>query len=770
MKTLRKLLIAVLSSALIVCMGLFVAACDEGEEKEYDGAYYTVTADFDPEMGLVTVSAPASEQGYKSGESVTVTVTASEGYAISKVTVNGAAASGSGTVTFTVTENTVVKVTFKATGETPPPSADSYTVDLRVNNEEYGSADLSAPQSGDKYAAGEEVTVTATPKKGYRVRQVAVNGKPIDPNAEGKYVFSVTVNSTVTVYFAVDDSDLPDTNISFSASWTGTWISTDGEHRMYFAENKMSLDGVGVSTFTESSNTAGEGYDFVSGSSEYLLTWADGYYSIGYILLLRDYTAHKSTYFIESTVFNTPLSILEDHWGTWYVGDEATLVIDETSVIYRGVDMDVVVDIGHLDASLDGWNSPIDSNVYLLLGDDTFYIMLWYPDGNCPVIGDDYFSRNPQSASYTPPRDYLGTWKGVGSETRDLVIREDGVTLGGEEVEYGRGELGALSVTDGGKQYDVLSFGDFALYFRTYSFNEQGLPIGWTDSIFFVTANHPTDLSLPTEYYGTWKAAGRDDLVIGADTLKWGDLDGEVIGRTELGGDVEGGISPTSAEGSVQAAAETEGPSGYLYTVTFGDKVYLITGKADSLHVEGTKEAATFTKGSVIPAEFKGNWNADGTESSSIVVTDEKFELDGTTYSLLPGAYGVGYTFTKDGTLYTVTLLEGYEAYVLCLSHTEEGRTVTVSYLTDREIPTVSVENSDLYGEWTDGEQRLAVTPTQVTLNNLEGTLLGYDGESDFYVFYANGTVYTMKLGEDGTSVALRVFGSESVGSTLTQA
>ena len=185
--------------ALLLCLACLLTGCK--------GEALSLSLVYDGTQGAVTASAPADGTAYRRGETVTVTVSPKEGYAAAGVTCNGRElalpADGSGTLTLTMTENTTLTVTFRST-----EAALSLSFD-----EERGS--VTAPEG--PYTAGDSVTVTVTPKDGYRPDGATFNGEAVEIGADHTVtVVLVPGENTLTVSFA----RLPDGEIAASLAAT----------------------------------------------------------------------------------------------------------------------------------------------------------------------------------------------------------------------------------------------------------------------------------------------------------------------------------------------------------------------------------------------------------------------------------------------------------------------------------------------------------------------------------------------------------------------
>ncbi len=86
--------------------------------------------------------------------------------------------------------------------------AEGYSVTVSLYDEDKGSVTVSPPKSGTLYAQDEQVTVTVTPKEGYKVDSFKVNGADFYLQ-EGKCTFEVTQDTTIAVTFADDAQTTP---------------------------------------------------------------------------------------------------------------------------------------------------------------------------------------------------------------------------------------------------------------------------------------------------------------------------------------------------------------------------------------------------------------------------------------------------------------------------------------------------------------------------------------------------------------------------------
>ena len=148
--------------------------------------------------GTVAVSKNSAQEG----EVITVTATPNFGYQLSEILVNGTAITGN---TFTMpAENVVVTATFTE------KAASTYSINIGATTNGSLTADKTSA------AAGETITITATPNTGYNLVAIKVNGKTIAQT--GKFVMPAE-DVTVTAEFA-----LAYYTVSSSAATNGSFI------------------------------------------------------------------------------------------------------------------------------------------------------------------------------------------------------------------------------------------------------------------------------------------------------------------------------------------------------------------------------------------------------------------------------------------------------------------------------------------------------------------------------------------------------------------
>lgn len=147
---------------------------------------YTVAVTADAEKGTVELD----KTQVALGETAVATITAKEGYAVTKVEFNGV----------TLTPNAEDKYEFTGaiyTNSLVVEFAEDLQYDITINTPENGTAELSAT----KAKIGTEITITVSPAEGYEIDYVKVNGESINPNESGAYVFTLSGTTSVEVAF-----------------------------------------------------------------------------------------------------------------------------------------------------------------------------------------------------------------------------------------------------------------------------------------------------------------------------------------------------------------------------------------------------------------------------------------------------------------------------------------------------------------------------------------------------------------------------------------
>lgn len=176
---------------LVLALALGLSACDEPE-------YYSVTVTSnltDNPSVQVNVSAPKEAKGYQKGESAYVNVSVAPGskYVVESVTANSAPLTldaSTGRYNFTVEGNTTINVVFVQSDDVLlNVSADSEKGTYTVNPD------------GVLFAPNTDVTITATAKEGYALKNYVVNDVETEPSYDGSLSLTLKIDTAVKINF-----------------------------------------------------------------------------------------------------------------------------------------------------------------------------------------------------------------------------------------------------------------------------------------------------------------------------------------------------------------------------------------------------------------------------------------------------------------------------------------------------------------------------------------------------------------------------------------
>ena len=179
---------------LVLALALGLSACNETE-------YYSVNVTSnltDNPAVQINVSAPEDAKGYQKGESVYVSILVAPGskYVVESVNAITDTASSpltmdeNGKYNFTVEGNTTIDVVFVKTEDVLlNVSADSEKGSYTINPD------------GILFAPNTAVTITATAKEGYILKNYVVNDVETEPSEDGSLSLTLKADTTVTINF-----------------------------------------------------------------------------------------------------------------------------------------------------------------------------------------------------------------------------------------------------------------------------------------------------------------------------------------------------------------------------------------------------------------------------------------------------------------------------------------------------------------------------------------------------------------------------------------
>ncbi len=180
----------VIALVLVLALALGLSACDEPE-------YYSVsvTSNLPGNQSVQAyVSAPKDAKGYQKGETAYAYALVAPGsnLTVESVTANGTAltADNEGRYPFTVEGNTTINVVFVQSD------------DVRLNvsaDSEKGTYTMNP--DGVLFAPNTDVTITATAKDGYALKNYVVNDVETEPSYDGSLSLTLKIDTTVKINF-----------------------------------------------------------------------------------------------------------------------------------------------------------------------------------------------------------------------------------------------------------------------------------------------------------------------------------------------------------------------------------------------------------------------------------------------------------------------------------------------------------------------------------------------------------------------------------------
>lgn len=442
----------------------------------------------------------------------------------------------------------------------PPPAEEpdgeegEYAVTLGEYNEEGGTITLSAPAEGEKYADGEAVTVTATPKQGYETAAIYVDGE-VRCRLSDTYGFLVGADAVVGALFYQSAGDLPEiTGVTFARGFRGWWISETGK-RLYIGENKLSYGGEAVSAVTPRNSDDEQSYNFALGGKNYSLAWADFKYAVGYMISLLDMSAGTNEYFRPDPMPKKNTAISGPYIGEWETTDDGgeviTLDIKSDSITFNGVTVTDFVDGGYLDSTKESPETSISvgQNIYIFSIGPNVYILIWNKPAGCPMVGEYVFGG---VAEELIDQSFRGVWKSADGSL-ELEIGENSVSLGGEKL-TAHISGGTLAVDYNGRRYEagLYSGNDKIMELTCYSY-DNGIISGVEHRMYFVAEDlvSVSPQGLPS---GSWSTAEKDHTL-----------------------EISEGVISLDGVAAVKIAAGEQGDNGYRYVLIFNDTVYTLS-------------------------------------------------------------------------------------------------------------------------------------------------------------------------------------------------
>ena len=169
---------------------------------------FSVKAEFDSEMGTVTLDKTAGADYSASTSAVKVTITPNSGYFIQSITVNGESmVQIFSEFAFQPKQGeNIVKVTF-AKQEGPVDEKPTYKFKVSYNEE---GGTVTGDKTAGEISEGLKVKFTVAPKEGYLVESVTFNGAALEVSSSGIYeVTPVEGENTFNVVFKLKEVEPP---------------------------------------------------------------------------------------------------------------------------------------------------------------------------------------------------------------------------------------------------------------------------------------------------------------------------------------------------------------------------------------------------------------------------------------------------------------------------------------------------------------------------------------------------------------------------------
>lgn len=180
----------VIALVLVLALALGLSACDEPE-------YYSVsvTSNLPGDQSVQAyASAPKDAKGYQKGETAYVYALVAPGskLTVESVTANGTTltADNEGRYPFTVEGNTMINVVFV--------QSDNVRLNVSADSEK-GTYTMNP--DGVLFAPNTDVTITATAKDGYALKNYVINDVETEPSYDGSLSLTLKIDTTVKINF-----------------------------------------------------------------------------------------------------------------------------------------------------------------------------------------------------------------------------------------------------------------------------------------------------------------------------------------------------------------------------------------------------------------------------------------------------------------------------------------------------------------------------------------------------------------------------------------
>ncbi|HAT83487.1 MAG TPA: hypothetical protein DE061_02595 [Clostridiales bacterium] len=239
---------------LLLTIAIGLSACDEPE-------YYSVkiTSNLTDNSTIqIDVSAPKDAKGYQKGENAYIGISVAPGskYIVESVTANTEAGSTSLTLdsntnkyNFIVESNTTISIVF----------AQSKDVALNVSaDSEKGTYEINP--DGILFAPDTAVTITATAKEGYVLKNYVVNDIETEPSSDGSLSLTLKVDTTVKINFVAHMEDAVFSTMQGRLKVNGHYVYDADDDKYDFVHNLETVFGDNQISQVESDSETGKVY------------------------------------------------------------------------------------------------------------------------------------------------------------------------------------------------------------------------------------------------------------------------------------------------------------------------------------------------------------------------------------------------------------------------------------------------------------------------------------------------------------------------------
>lgn len=239
----------VIALVLVLALALGLSACDEPE-------YYSVsvTSNLPGDQSVQAyASAPKDAKGYQKGETAYVYALVAPGSSLTveSVTANGTTltADNEGRYPFTVEGNTTINVVFV--------QSDNVRLNVSADSEK-GTYTMNP--DGVLFAPNTDVTITATAKDGYALKNYVVNDVETEPSYDGSLSLTLKIDTTVKINFVPRMEDGVFSTLQGRLKVKGHYVYDADDDKYDFIHNLETVFGDKQISQVESDSETGKVY------------------------------------------------------------------------------------------------------------------------------------------------------------------------------------------------------------------------------------------------------------------------------------------------------------------------------------------------------------------------------------------------------------------------------------------------------------------------------------------------------------------------------